>query len=95
LNVTTVFSGNLPSATPSVSCALVDGSNPYVPSLYAATCARTVCVTAGTRTLLYVPSTAMPAEPVLKPYVCAPIRALSTPPRRPSNRVPHLSTRKL
>ena len=43
----------------------------------------------------YLPISATPDEPVLKPCACAPTTFLSTPPQRPSKIWPYLSTRKL
>ena len=46
-------------------------------------------------TVSYVPIIEMPTVPELKPPACAPMTARETPPARPSQAVPNLSTRTL
>jgi hypothetical protein len=64
-------------------------------SLQASRFASAVCAATGGGASEYVPITATPTEPVLKPSAWAPITFFSTPPNRPSKTWPYRSTRKL
>jgi hypothetical protein len=71
------------------------GSLPAADSRQAASWATASRAAAEGATVSYVPISEMPTVPVLNPPACEPITARVTPPARPSQIRPYLSTRKL
>ena len=78
-----------------VSTTVPAGSKRHCAPANAAT--RAIALTASTvgAALVMSPSRLTPSVPVLKPCACEPITARSTPPARPSQMPPYLSTTRL